>query len=435
MTSGNMAGSPIIRDNDEAFSRLSQVADYFLIHDRDIIISNDDSVLRCQGDHQTILRRSRSFVPAGVSLSFDAGTTLAFGAMLKNTVCLTRGKEAFLSHHIGDLENLETIQYQAYSIDHFVRSLRIHPDLIVHDLHPDYPSSRAAQAYAESNNVHRVAVQHHHAHAVSCMAEHGLQGPVLALSLDGTGWGEDETVWGGELLLAELHRYQRLASLLPIPMPGGDRVIQEPWRMALGWLHAAYGEDLPSLGLVRECSDHVPVILQMIDKGLNSPLTSSCGRLFDATAALLGLCRQASFEGQAAVQVEIAADLSEEQSYGLLPMMTGAGCSHIDSRPLVRAIVDDVHNGVAVPRIAARFHNSLTHSFADACKSYSLKTGVTQVVLSGGVLHNLFLLQKTVSCLDRLGLSAYTHRTIPAGDGGISLGQAVAGRAMLTSGK
>lgn len=433
MTSGNMAGSPIIRDEEKALQKLASVADYFLIHNRKIIISNDDSVLRAEEKQTTMLRRSRSFVPAGLSLKVDAGKTLAFGAMLKNVVCLTRGREAFLSHHIGDLENIDTIDYQRFSIEHCISSLRIKPNLVVHDLHPDYPSTVAAKKYAAAKKLPCIGVQHHHAHAVSCMLENNLQGPSLALCLDGTGWGEDASVWGGELLLAELHQYQRLVRLCPIPMPGGDKVIHEPWRMTLSWLNTAF-DQLPDLSLLHDYHNEIPILLQMMQKGLNSPLTSSSGRLFDAAAALLGTCITASYEGQAAVTIEMVADPAEESTYDLnLADQTEFSTEPValDTLPIIRGMVTDLAQGVSAPVIAAKFQNSLASLFSHSIKSCAKTSGIKEVVLSGGVFHNLLFTKKLVSRLDKLGLTAYTHAKIPPGDGGLALGQAVAGRMMF----
>jgi hydrogenase maturation protein HypF len=299
MTSGNLSGSPVVKDNDEAFSKLANIADYFLLHNRPIITQADDSVIRMSGSYAAIYRRARAFVPTVITLKKNGGRTLALGASIKNTICMTKGREAFLSQHIGDLDNMDTQLHQLNISRHFQSLLRIEPALLAHDLHPDYPGSRYALSQKE---LPAIGVQHHHAHAVSCMAEHGLDGPIIALTLDGNGYGPDNTVWGGEVLLADYHMFERLAHLSTVPMPGGDAAIREPWRMAFSHLYQAFGPEYKGLNLqlLQDHRDKTDIIRQMIDNSINSPLTSSCGRLFDSVASLLGLRYTVSFEGQAA---------------------------------------------------------------------------------------------------------------------------------------
>lgn len=430
MTSGNVAGSPIIRDTLEAYAKLDGIADYFLVHDRQILISNDDSVVRCEKGRTTLLRRSRSYAPAAIQLHQDVGRTLAFGAMLKNTICLTRGRSAFFSHHIGELEHPDTAAYLTYSRDHFLKSLRIEPDLLVCDLHPEYPSTILAKEYSYAKGIPLVQVQHHHAHAVSCMAEHGLAGPVLAVILDGSGWGDDATVWGGEIFTAEYDCFVREAHLMAVPMPGGDAAVLQPWRMAVSYLHEAYQDvlDWDRIVFLDKYRQKIPLLLQMIDKNINSPLTSSCGRLFDALAALLGICTEASFEGQAASCIEMLAAPHEKSVYPIDAEKVGSMV--FDTALLVRAVIQDQQEGISKETIAARFQNSLALFFANSCEKIRQRNGINQVVLSGGVFQNVMFTNILQERLDMLNFSVYTQNKVVPGDGGIALGQAVAGRAI-----
>jgi len=432
MTSGNMAGSPIIRDNREAFEKLGSVADFFLVHDRDILISNDDSVVGCRDGETALVRRSRSYVPGSLPLTHDVGRTLAFGAMLKNTICLTRGKSAFFSHHIGDLEHPETVLYLQYSVAHFLRSLRIQPDLLACDLHPDYPSTVFAEEYSKQYSLPLVKVQHHHAHAVSCMAEHGLEGPVIGVVLDGSGWGTDATVWGGEILTVSQSGFERAGYLLPVEMPGGDAVVYSPWRMALSYLYKSYGNEVIDLDLpfLKQYDQQVPLLLQMIELGFNCPLTSSCGRLFDAMAVLLGLCTETSFEGQAASYIEIIADVEESNGYDLSHDYYNNALI-FDTTGLIKAAVADLLEGVERSLVAARFQQSLAVFFTQSCKRLRDEKDIEQVVLSGGVFLNLLFRKILKERLKREGFAVYTQNRVVTGDGGIALGQAVAARAML----
>ncbi|OQX13470.1 MAG: carbamoyltransferase HypF [Desulfobulbaceae bacterium A2] len=432
MTSGNMAGSPIIRDNQLALARLGPVADAFLLHDRGILVACDDSVQRGDGPRPVLLRRSRGYVPEPLALARDAGRVLACGAMLKNTFCLTRGREAFVSHHIGDLDSEEGLAHLEEGLTHMLRALRLSPTLVACDLHPDYPSSRLARREAERRGCPLVRVQHHHAHAVSCMAEHGLDGPVLALTLDGVGLGDDNTVWGGELLLARLDGYERLGHLWPVTQPGGDAVIREPWRMAFSWLDAVCGSEAEylALPLVQRYGDRFAPLRQMAARGLNSPRSTSCGRLFDAVSALLGLCETASYEGQAAARVELVAERTETAAYPWA-VQEQEGRSILDPRPLIAALVEDLTAGVPAGRVASRFHRGLAGLFAAGLTQARERTGLTQVVLSGGVCQNIFLLELLITTLETRGFTVFIQNRLPPGDGGLSLGQAVAAAAMM----
>jgi len=431
MTSGNLSGSPVVKDNEEAFAALGNIADYFLLHNRQIVTQADDSVIRMSGSFPALYRRARAFVPAVVSLNRDSGRTLGLGAIIKNTICLTKGKEAFVSQHIGDLDNMDTQLHQKNISCHFQSLLRIEPDLLVHDLHPDYAGSRYARS---QNELPTIGVQHHHAHAVSCMAEHGLAGPVIALTLDGNGYGPDHTVWGGEVLLADYHSFVRLAHLAAVAMPGGDAAIREPWRMAISHLYRAFGPGYNELNLqmLHDHGDKVAIIRQMIDQSINSPLTSSCGRLFDSVAALLGLRYTVSFEGQAAAELEMLLESHEHDgaSYPFEIIKSDVKPWLLDAGPIITAIVHDILKREEPRRISRRFHNSLVALFTRVCREIRDKRNINQVVLSGGVFQNLNLHRQLKTNLETLSFAVYSHEQVPTNDGGISLGQAVAGRAM-----
>ena len=431
MTSGNLSGSPVVKDNDEAFAKLANIADYFLLHDRQIVTQADDSVIRLSGSYPAIYRRARAFVPTVVNLQHDAGRTLALGAIIKNTICITKEKEAFVSQHIGDLDNLDTQVHQVNISRHFQSLLRIEPDLLVHDLHPDYPGSRYARS---QKNLPAIGVQHHHAHAVSCMAEHGLAGPVIALTLDGNGYGPDHTVWGGEVLLADYHSYERLAHLETVAMPGGDAAIREPWRMAFSHLYHAFGPDYENmdLQLLHAHKDKVNIIRQMLDKSINSPLTSSCGRLFDSVAALLGLRYTVSFEGQAAAELEMLLEPNDHDTaaYPFEIIKSGNKPWQLPVKPLITAIVHDILENMSPQHISTCFHNTMALLFTRVCREIRDDNNINQVVLSGGVFQNLSLHRLLRTNLETLSFTVYSHEQVPTNDGGISLGQALAGRAM-----
>lgn len=431
MTSGNLSGSPIVKDNNEALEKLGLIADYFLLHDRSIVTQTDDSVIRTDGSYSAIYRRARAFVPTAVKLKKNSGRTLALGAIIKNTICLTKENEAFLSQHIGDLDNIDTQLHQKNIAVHFQALMRIEPNLLVHDLHPDYPGTRYALKQKE---LPTIGIQHHHAHAVSCMAEHGLDGPVIGLTLDGNGYGPDHTVWGGEVLLADYHRYERLAHLSTVEMPGGDAAIQEPWRMAVSYLCRAYGPEYMTLKLpvLRDHADKIVIIEQMIKKSINSPLTSSCGRLFDAVAALLGLRYTVSFEGQAAAELEmlLEPDNTDSSSYPFEIIKDEDNPWQLPVQPIIIDLVNDILENIAPQLVSRRFHNTLAALFTRVCKEIREQKNINSVVLSGGVFQNLNLLRQVKTGLEALSFDVYVHEQVPTNDGGLALGQAVAGRAM-----
>ena len=428
MTSANLSEEPIAIDNDEAFDRLSHIADYFLMHNRDIYLRSDDSIMRHTGGAARFIRRSRGYVPTPIFLNKSMPPILACGAELKNTVCLTKANQAFLSQHIGDLENIKAFDFFKKTISHMKRILDIDPEIIAYDMHPGYLSTQYA---LEQRNSTLVPVQHHHAHIVSCMAEHGIEGPVIGLSFDGTGYGTDGRIWGGEVLIADLAGFQRPLHLAYVPMPGGAAAIKEPWRMAVSYLFDTFGEDFNNLDLPvfkTQPANKIRLIKEMIVKRINSPETSSLGRLFDGVAAILGLRDEVSFEGQAAMALELLAHeeinyLSAHDLYGY--DLTANHVREISVRPIIAGIVKDLKNGVGQGEISTKFHLSLMRMYTGLCDRMRSETGLNRVVLSGGVFQNALLLQGLIHGLERKGFQVFTQRRVPANDGGISLGQAV----------
>ena len=425
MTSANLSEEPIAIDNQEAFDRLGDIADDFLIHDRDIYLRSDDSIVRHSAGHMRPLRRSRGYVPVPVFLLDELPPVLACGAELKNTVCLTRGRQAFVSQHIGDLENRATDDFFRLTIGHLKRILDIRPQAVACDLHPDYLSTRYAR---ETTDLPVVEVQHHHAHIAACMAENKADAPVIGLAFDGTGLGTDGTIWGGEVLVADYQQFTRAAHLQAVPMPGSAAAIREPWRMALAHLMATVDDisDIKDLPVSRFADDQqIQITRQMIEKNINCPLTSSLGRLFDAVAAMVGLRGQVAFEGQAAMELEAMADDRETAAYDFAWDETGNGAIVIPCPLLIRAVIRDLRDGRSPATISARFHNTLVALFDALCRQLRDRTGIDQVALSGGVFQNDRLLSGLCKALEKSGFHVLTHRLVPANDGGISLGQAV----------
>jgi hydrogenase maturation protein HypF len=431
MTSANLSEEPICIDNDEATERLRGIADFFLIHNRDILLRCDDSIVRNisgRNVHRqtSILRRSRGFVPVPIALQCEVRNVLAVGGELKNAVCLTKGTDAFLGQHVGDLENLTAFNFFQESIAHLEGILRWKPSVIAHDLHPGYLSTQWA---LQQRDVPTVAVQHHHAHIASCMAENHLSSPVIGIVLDGTGYGTDGQVWGGEIFVADFRGFRRAAHLAYVPMPGAAQAILEPWRMAVAHLLHA-GEDCFEAGcllLNTVPPSHVDLVRRMAEQGIRSPLTSSCGRLFDAVAALIGLRRKANFEAQAAMELEACCgDELEELDAGEYPFSIKEGeCLEIGTRPLFQRIVADLNNGVSRETISARFHSGLVLMLADLACRISRETGIRDVCFSGGCFLNARLTLGLDRLLTSRGLHIYKHSQVPCSDGGLSLGQAV----------
>ncbi len=431
MTSGNLSAMPIITDNDEARARLGQLADAFLLHNRPIHMRCDDAVWwvdRFAGEGDAALqplRRSRGDAPYPVKLAWETTRPiLATGAEMKNTFCLVDGRDAFLSQHIGEVDSLEALAYFREALDHLRGLFKVAPGVIAHDLHPDYLTTRLARELAAEWDVPRVAVQHHHAHIVACLAEHGCADPVIGLALDGTGYGPDGAIWGGEVLVADVRGYERVAHLEYLPLPGGAAAIRRPYRIAWGYLQAALG-DIPQIPTLSNINPQERgIVIQQVAKGINSPLTSSAGRLFDAVSALLGLCPVTTFEAQAAIALELAAreaDLERVAAYPVAPL---------DDRVLrlgglLASIVADVQAGRAVADIAAALHVTLVEMFAAAAEQARAETGLETVALSGGVFQNRLFLRLMREALRARGFTVLTHQQVPANDGGLCLGQAV----------
>jgi hydrogenase maturation protein HypF len=425
LTSGNVSDEPIVYRDGDAYERLSPIADAFLTHDRAIHIRTDDSVARGFIKKEIVLRRSRGYVPEPVRVRARfRRPVLAVGAELKNTFCLATGDQVIISQHIGDLENAETLRSFTEGIEHLGRLFAIVPAVVAHDLHPEYLSTKYALDRADSAgpDVDLVGVQHHHAHIASCLADNGEAGPVIGVAFDGTGYGPDGTIWGGEFLVAELAKYERVGHLAPVPLPGGAAAIRQPWRMAAAYLDRA-GVPPESLAVTARHEDQWAAVTAMARKGVNAPLTSSAGRLFDAVSALLGVRDTINYEGQAAVELEQLADPFERGSYraGLSPgepfLVAGAD--------LVRAAAGDLARGVPPPVIAARFHHGVARLIEEACAVVRDQRGLDTVALSGGVFQNLLLATETVARLEARGFRVLTQAQVPCNDGGISLGQAV----------
>ncbi len=423
MTSGNVSEEPIATNNAEALQRLADLADYFLMHDRDIHIRTDDSVVRVFQGHTYPVRRSRGYAPLTIPLPSDSPPLLATGAELKNTFCLTRERYAFMSHHIGDLENYETLQSFETGISHFERLFRIHPLAIAFDLHPDYLATRYALERVQREGLPGLGVQHHHAHIAACMADNGLSGehPVIGVAFDGSGYGHDGAIWGGEFLIADYAGYRRAFHLAYVPLPGGDKAVREPRRMALAWLAQAGIEWMDSLPPVRAASESDRrVIRNQIEHHLNAPRTSSMGRLFDAVAALAGMRQVVNYEAQAAIELEARADPHETRAYDFEIWE-----DVIDAAPAIRAIVADLNAAETLETISARFHNGVAGMVRRVCRLARERFDVNEVALSGGVWQNTTLLFKTVEGLRNDGFTAYLHRQAPTNDGGLALGQAM----------
>ncbi len=430
MTSGNLSEEPIAIDNREAVQRLSGLADQFLVHNRDILLRCDDSVVRVAGGMARQLRRSRGFVPVPVFLKDEQPSVLAVGGELKNMICLIKGKNAFLSQHVGDLENPQSSKFFHEAVEHLERILEIRPEIIAYDLHPDYFSTQWA---LQQSGVKLVGVQHHHAHIVSCMAENHLEGRVIGFALDGTGYGTDGKIWGGEVLVAGYDGFERAAHFEYVALPGGAAAIREPWRMAVSYLAHHFGREFLKMDFLQ--SD-IPFarkldwtkanfLLSMMEKGINSPLTSSCGRLFDAVAALAGIRQQINYEAQAAIELEMA--MGTEGEEGGYPMRILSEDDHkiISTRPLFEALIGDLERNVSVATISQRFHNGLVECFVELATILREKTELNRVCLSGGTFHNIHLSERLEARLSEVGFEVFTQKEVPSGDGGLSLGQAL----------
>jgi hydrogenase maturation protein HypF len=423
MTSGNLSDEPIAYRDGDALGRLAGIADLFLTNDREIHTRTDDSVLRLSLGEPLFLRRSRGYVPRGVNLPSSQPSILAVGAELKGTVCLTREGRGYLSQHIGDLKNAATLASLEETARLMGRLLEVTPEAVAHDLHPDYLSTR----YAETLGLPLIGVQHHHAHMASCMAENGLDGDLIGVILDGTGYGEDGAIWGGEFLLGGYAGFQRRGHFSYLRMPGGDAAVREPYRMAISALYGCFGDDLFRQGLpflAAVTPQERSLFLKMLERGINSPLTSSCGRLFDAVAALIGVRTKISYEGQAAIELEALAErCTPSAAYPF--SVTSGDCHRIDFAPMIAAICADLTAGREKAAIARDFHLTVAKGILEMCARIREESGTSRVVLSGGVFQNRLLTEEAAQLLTGAGFQTYCHRLVPPNDGGLALGQAV----------
>jgi hydrogenase maturation protein HypF len=432
MTSGNISEEPIAKDNDEAIRRLSGIADYFLVHNRDIYARYDDSVTVIERGEVQLTRRARSYAPYPIHLLFTAKQVLGCGAEEKNNFCLTKDNYAFVSQHIGDMENLETLEHFETTLALYKKLFRIEPEIVAYDLHPEYlPTKYALELGSQFSHLKLVPVQHHHAHIVSCMVDNNVKSPVIGVAMDGTGYGSDGRIWGGEFLVADYKGFQRMGHLEYLPLPGGATAIKRPYRTAIGYLLRLLGEDSisPKLAFLKQVDAvEIELIKRQIQTGLNSPLCSSIGRLFDAVSALIGIRGEIDYEGQAAVELEMTAyDAGDEVGNDSYPysIIEHDGTNIIKLKELLSAIVKDLYRDVSKATISARFHNTVAQIICEMCQLIARKTEINQVALSGGVFQNRLLLRKVVPFLESAGFSVLTHKQVPCNDGGISLGLAV----------
>ena len=432
MTSGNISEEPIAKDNDEAIRRLSGIADYFLVHNRDIYARYDDSVTFIERGMAQLTRRARSYAPYPIHLNFQAKQVLGCGAEEKNTFCLTKDNYAFISQHIGDMENLETLEHFENTLALYKKLFRIEPEIIAYDLHPEYLSTKyALELGSKLNHLKLAPVQHHHAHIVSCMVDNAVESPVIGVALDGTGYGSDGHIWGSEFIVADYKGFQRMGHLEYLPLPGGAAAIKKPYRTAVSYLLKLLGDNSLNykLTLLKQIdSVEIELIKRQIQTGLNSPLASSMGRLFDAISALIGIRGEIDYEGQAAVELEMTAyDSHDKVGNEVYPysIIESEGVNIIQLTELFSVIVEDLYQGVPKATISAKFHNTVVQIIRETCQLIANKTGIKQVALSGGVFQNRLLLRKAVPLLEADGFSVLTHKQVPCNDGGISLGQAV----------
>ncbi|MCK9423060.1 MAG: carbamoyltransferase HypF [Bacteroidales bacterium] len=419
LTSGNMSAEPIIKDDEEAIDRFQGLADAFLIYNREIVHRTDDSVVRIIGNKESIIRRSRGYTPAPVRLSVDVNNIIAFGADVSSGFCVGKGNKAFPGMYIGDLKNLATQTFFEEALEDFIRMFRVQPGLLACDLHPGYFSTRFAEKYALQPLVR---IQHHHAHIASCMAEHGIDEKVIGVAFDGTGYGSDGKIWGGEFLLCDLADYKRLLHFEYIPLPGGDKAVEEPWRTAIAYLYRVFGRkfiDIPLPFLAHLDREQVLSILNMTDRKINCPEVSSAGRIFDAVAAIMNLCLWSTFQAEAPMRLESLICSSCEDLYSYKIDKT------IIVDEMIREIVLDILNSTGIPLIATKFHNTIISIIFESVIRISKKEKIRKVVLSGGVFQNKYVVEKTTILLKKSGLLVFSHQQVPANDGGIALGQMI----------
>jgi hydrogenase maturation protein HypF len=429
MTSGNLSEEPIVIDNSEAVERLSDIADYFLLHNRDIYMRVDDSVVRNFKDKARLIRRARGYVPFPIDLGWKMPEVLACGGELKNTLCLTKERYAIMSQHIGDMKNYDVLSFFEEILNNLKRSFKVEPKIIAYDMHPEYLSTKYALG---QDGMEGIAVQHHHAHIASCMAENGIDEKVIGIAFDGTGYGADGNIWGGEFLIADLNNFERAGHFQYTPMPGGDKAIKEPWRMAVSYLYKVLGDKKEVInvlktrenGLDRISENDIDVIVKMIEKGINSPLTSSAGRLFDAVSSIIGIKDKITFEGEAAIEMEMKAERKCTGIYSY-EINSENNIMLIDASLIIAGLHKDIFLKMPQSLISAKFHNTMAEIILDVCAKIREESGLNITALSGGVFQNMLLLEKSVKKLEDKGFKVITHSKVPANDGGISLGQAV----------
>ncbi len=416
LTSGNISDEPIIIDNEIAHTQLGAIADAVLTYNRDIHNRTDDSVAFIANNKTRLIRRSRGFVPTPTRLNINVDGIFASGAELVNCFAIGKGNQAILSQHIGDLKNAETLEFYAESAERFKQLFRINPVLIAHDLHPDYLSTK----YAMEHEVPKIGIQHHHAHIASCMAEHQLDEKVIGIAFDGVGLGDDGKIWGGEFFVCDLADYERFSYFDYVKMPGGDKATKQPWRMAVSYLYKYFGRDFhkSNFDFLKDIPEfEFDFVIDMLEKNLNCPETSSCGRLFDAVSALINLCINASFHAEAPMRLEAAIDTNCEESYDF------EMGSFIDLKKLFEGILSDLNKGVSQGIIAAKFHHTIINIIFAVAEKLRNERGLNKVVLSGGSFQNRFIAEKIEVLLEKQNFEVFSHQQTPSNDGGLALGQ------------
>ena len=424
-TSGNLSDEPIAIDNSDALKRLSGIADYFILHNRDIFIRSDDSVYMIFDKRPFPARRARGYVPFPIRLNKSFPNVLGCGGGLKSTVCLIKGENAFLSQHIGDLEDFQTFEFYQKSIAHLKKIIEIEPEIIAYDLHPNYLSTKYA---LEIEDKKKIGIQHHHAHIASCMAENGLSEKVIGIALDGTGYGTDGNIWGGEVLIADLVEFERIAQFDYIPMPGGEKAIKQPWRMGLSYLYKIFGNEMwdISLRFVKNIDKNIgKLLIRMMDEKINSPLTSSLGRFFDGVSAIIGIRNVVNYEGQAAIELENV--INEDANCDAYPFKIKSENERfvILYDEIIKGIIEDKLKDVGNGTISLKFHKTLVNIFLEISENIRRERNINKVALSGGCFQNMFLLKNLKYSLIESDFAVFHHTNVPTNDGGISLGQAV----------
>ena len=428
-TSGNISSEPIAFVEEEAFQKLQGIADYYLINNRDIFIRTDDSVTRVCNGKEYLIRRSRGYAPSPVFVKTAKAKpkVLATGGELKSTFCLSRGREFYLSHHIGDLENAETLYSFEEGINHYKKIFQVEPEILAYDMHPEYLSTKYA---LKTDMSKKVPIQHHQAHIAAGMADNNLEGHVIGVAFDGTGYGTDGRIWGGEFFAGGYDGFKRCAHLDYVKLPGGEKAVKEPWRMAVAYLRSVgrvadeYFIDRAAEFGVKE--NDMLFLLKMMEKGINSPLTSSAGRLFDAVSAILGIRGKINYEGQAAIELEHKADIACEKPFNYDIVSNPAeGGLIIKQQQILLDIANEKESGAGIAELSGRFHHTVARMICETCLKIKKETGLKRVVLSGGVFQNITLLRLSIDYLESNGFEVYIHERVPANDGGISLGQAV----------